>query len=89
MGGGGGGGVSWEDNPNDPGMTKEAMMEDLLFKRSAASSASPEAGEENPKPDTAVPEPVWRETGGLFNFEIGRKTILSYCHFVLKSPKGE
>ena len=69
--GGGGGKDSWVDNQQEPSkMTKEVMMEDLV-KRSADSSGSPPAaGVDTSKSH----EPIWRETGLGFNFELGKQS---------------
>ena len=77
--GGGGGSGKLIDNPTGPRMTKEAMMEDLV-KRSADSSGSSQAAIGNS--GAAGPEPVWKETGGGFNLELGKLFFNITFHYI-------
>ena len=69
LGLGGGGGGRSVDNPIQPRMTKEFMMEDLV-KRSADSSGSPQPGGGNS--GASAPDSVWQETGAGFIFDLGK-----------------
>jgi len=71
--GGGGGKDSWVDYQQEPNkMTKEVMMEDLVKRSADSSGSAAAAGGDNSKSG----DPIWRETGLGFNFELGSWTMI-------------